>query len=371
MNTMEPNKKLILLVDDIPKNLQLLGSFLSEELNAELSFAASGKEALDVVNHAMPDLILLDIMMPGMDGYEVCRILQSDDSTSLIPVIFLTAKVETEDIVKGFQTGAVDYITKPFNRHELIARVNTHLKIKQLQDDLRAAIQTKDKFFSIIAHDLKGPIGSFLQFTQMLAAPGRMSEEGKERLIASMQETSRTTYTLLENLLYWSRAQTGRLQLEPKEIHVQTLIRENFELLGSQAETKKIRLINKCGKKTKVYADENTLRTVLRNLLSNAIKFTASKGKVTVADATAEGKNGDNRVTLSVSDTGVGIPEDKINTLFRIDKSYSTPGTADEQGTGLGLIVCKEFVEKNQGTLSVESRDGEGTTFRVTLPAST
>jgi len=371
MNAMETKKYLILLVDDIPKNLQLLGSFLSEELNAELSFATSGKEALDVVNHAMPDLILLDIMMPGMDGYEVCRILQSDDSTSLIPVIFLTAKVETEDIVKGFQTGAVDYITKPFNKHELIARVKTHLKIKQLQDDLRAAIQTKDKFFSIIAHDLKGPIGSFLQFTQMLATPARMSDEGKERLIASMQETSKTTYNLLENLLYWSRAQTGRLQLEPQEISVHKLVQENFELLRSQSETKKIKLINKCGKKTKVIADENTLRTVLRNLLSNAIKYTASKGKVTVSDTTTEGKNGESRVTLSVTDTGIGIPEKKINTLFRIDESYSTPGTADEQGTGLGLIVCKEFVEKNRGILSAESREGEGTTFRVTLPTST
>ncbi|OQY55850.1 MAG: hypothetical protein DRR08_20280 [Candidatus Parabeggiatoa sp. nov. 2] len=171
-------------------------------------------------------------------------------------------------------------------------------------------------------------------------------------------------YNLLRNLLEWSRSQTGRIQVTPATLYLKSIVDRNVALLESNAKAKNINLFSSVGTLS-VFADENMLDTVIRNLLSNAIKFTPANGKVEISS-----QEQDNVVEISISDTGVGIKADDIDKLFRIDVSYSTRGTAEEEGTGLGLLLCKEFIENNDGTIGAESEEGKGSRFYIRLPAS-
>lgn len=378
MNELNKKNPLILIVDDIPKNLQVLSSILNSE-NYQISFASNGKQALSVVETTLPDLILLDIMMPEMDGFEVCERLMSDPRTKHIPIIFLTGKVETEDIVKGFSLGAVDYVTKPFNAVELLSRVRNHLELKlskdaivsyskqleKYQEELKQVIASKDKFFSIIAHDLRGPFSGFIGLSELLVDEYEALEKEEISQIAdSMNKAAKRLFEFLENLLEWSRSQMGRMEYNPIRIDLKSLFERNVALISDTAEKKEITLISEAEQGMAVKADNYMLNTIMRNLLSNAVKFTKPGGNVTVAAF-----NGDSEfVTIKVIDNGVGMNEDIKQKLFNIETKYSTPGTANESGTGLGMILCKELVDKNGGNISVESEKNVGTTFTVTLP---
>lgn len=212
----------VLLVDDLAENLQVLGNILDEN-DIEFSYATSGKEALDAVAFKKPDLILLDINMPEMNGFEVCKKLKKDPETMDIPIIFLTAKADSEDIVEGLSIGAVDYVTKPFNTKELLSRVFTHLElfnsrkmIRKQNEELREMIDTKNKFFSIIAHDLRGPFNTLLGFSDLaLKEFDHMDPEEIRDMIKHIHSSSVRGFELLNNLLEWSRSQTGRIKCEP------------------------------------------------------------------------------------------------------------------------------------------------------------
>ncbi len=368
---------LILIVDDIPKNLQLLSSILSAE-GYQIAFASNGNQAISVADTTKPDLILLDIMMPELDGYEVCTILKSNPNTAHIPIIFLTGRVETDDVVRGFQVGAVDYIAKPFNTVELLIRVKTHLDLKLSKDELvkknhqltaykselEQLVATKDKFFSIIAHDLRGPFSGFLGLSEVLANEYDLLEkEDIVQISDSMNKAAKRLFAFLENLLEWSSTQTGRLELHPSNIDFSIIANKTIALLSTTANEKKISLKSNIDNNTYVFADSNIAHTVLRNLVSNAIKFTREGGSITLNSS-----SNDNFVTISVSDTGVGMEEETIAKLFKVDKKYTSHGTNNETGTGLGLILCKELVEKSGGNISVRSILNEGSTFEFTLP---
>ncbi len=362
----ETNKKCkILIVDDTPKNIQVVASILREE-EYQMAFACNGKEALDQTKSANFDLILLDIMMPKMDGYEVCERLKADPATQEIPVIFLTAKTETASIVKGFEFGAVDYVTKPFRKEELLARVRTHLYIRKLQLDLQEVNAAKDKFFSIIAHDLRGPLGALHNVTQLIIE--NIKNFSRDTLIETFimqRDAAKNLLALLENLLTWSRIQRGMIEYHPQQTDVERIVHRNLALLTPHAEQKQITLHNSIQPKLIVYADVNMVDTVVRNLLSNALKFTDTGGNITISATPHE-----QYVDVSVSDTGVGISAKGLSKLFRIDEPYQRQGTADEEGTGLGLVLCQELVEKNGGTIRVESETGQGTTFTFSLQSS-
>ncbi len=372
----------VLIVDDIPENLQILSNILFEK-GIEISFATNGKQALETVEYNPPDLILLDISMPEMDGYEVCERLKKDPKTKEIPVIFLTARTQTDDIIKGFNIGAVDYVTKPFNASELVSRVFTHLDLKRSKDiianqnsELQELNATKDKFFSIVAHDLKNPFNTLIGFSELLIKHyKKMDTEKVKRFHNLMHKASKHGYTLLENLLQWARSQTGRLKWQPGFFGLKTVAQSTIDLLSSNAQNKEVTLTSDIDPKYNVFADQNMVTTILRNLVSNAIKFTNRGGTVTViAEDYEPDQDNNNReipyVKITVSDTGIGIPESDINKLFRIDVHHSTQGTEEEQGTGLGLILCKEFVEKHTGKIWVTSKVNEGTDFIFTLPLS-
>jgi len=367
----------VLIVDDIAENIQVLGNILDEH-DIEFSYASGGKEALEAIAFNKPDLLLLDINMPEMNGFEVCEKLKKEPETKKIPVIFLTARTDREDIVKGLTIGAVDYVTKPFNPQELISRVKTHLelsnsrkmidaqneRLRKAYTDMKETNKTKDKFFSIIAHDLKEPFNTLLGFSELLLKEydNRAPEENKE-MIQHIYNSSIHGFDLLNNLLEWSRSQTGRIEYKPCDFSLTDLVRQNIVSISSAANKKNIDVQNEIKEHIMAFGDQRMINTVVRNLIVNALKFTGSGGEIVLSQ-----KEENEFIIVTVTDTGVGISEKNLSKLFNLTESFSTPGTEKEHGTGLGLILCKEFVEKNGGKIWVESEYGRGSKFSFSIP---
>ncbi len=564
----------ILVVDDTPANLGVLLDQLEAE-NFKVLIAMNGESALETISHMQPDLILLDVMMPGIDGFETCRRLKADETTQDIPVIFMTALTDVMDEVQGLKLGAVDYISKPIRIETVSARLHTHLTLRNLQkrlefqntqlqqeivertraeealqqrnhellllnqvsqmfsssldlepvldtaldaiqrllnvyslsfwliepethelvcmqasgpgsDDLagqhlkpgqgitgwvawhntlafvpdlwederhvrrvdthtgvsirsmlslplqvkgkvigvlnladlrvghfsqedvimlepiaaaaaiaienarlymmaqqeiaerkkaEAALReahgelqelnaSKDKFFSIISHDLRSPFSILLGFTQLLEENlEQYSYEENRSKVAHIRASAERLYALLENLLTWSRIQRGAMEHQPETIDLAEIAEDNVALFAPKAEHKQITLRSAIPENTLAYADYSMVDTVLRNLISNALKFTPAEGRIDVSASVRAPY-----IEVAVSDIGRGIPFEDISKLFRIDVQYTNPGTAGEKGTGLGLILCQELVERNGGKIWVESEIGKGTTFTFTLP---
>lgn len=527
----------ILIVDDNLINLDVMFNCL-EGYGFDTLVAEDGEGALLQAKFAQPDIILLDVTMPGIDGFETCRRLKADEKTRDIPVIFMTALDSTAHKVKGFEVGAVDYVTKPIQQDEVLARVTNHLRLKDLTQNLltelkerehieaqlrsyqseieqsyhreqdrrrlsetlrevaiivsstldqdevlelilgqldkvivydrasvtmlfedqltlvgvkdkwgmytdtftipvdryplnaetlkkngpvliadvqndarwqestttsntrsfinapliaggepigllgvarndeisyttddaetvfafatqvamalrnaqfaeqnRQALNDKDKFFSIVAHDLRGPFMPFIETTRIMAEMSdSLQPQDIQELASSLHNSAKNVYQLLENLLEWARIQMGRMPYRPQRFTLNELVARNIDLLIESATNKGITLHNHLSASVELYADEFMVNTVLRNLISNALKFTPTGGSVTisVADdgATAQ------FVTVAVTDTGVGIQPEDIDKLFKIGERYSTMGTAEEKGTGLGLILCREMIER-------------------------
>jgi two-component system sensor histidine kinase/response regulator len=303
-------------------------------------------------------------MMPEMDGFEVCKQIRSDPTTKDVPIIFLTAKTDTGSIVKGFEVGAMDYVTKPFNGAELLARVKTHLALKRAKEELQEANAAKDKFFSIIAHDLRSPFSHLISLPELIEENiDRYSKDQIKRFLSGLRISAKNIFALLENLLAWSRLQRGVMEYSPKEIFLEEIAMNNVYLFQSGAEQKQITLRTLVQENTIVYADHKMVETIIRNLLSNALKFTDTGGTIDISAIP-----NDNFVEIAISDTGTGMSEKVISKLFRLDIKYSKSGTAGEKGTGLGLLLCKDLVEKNRGRIWVESEVGKGSTFKFTLP---
>jgi signal transduction histidine kinase len=222
----------------------------------------------------------------------------------------------------------------------------------------------KDKFFSIIAHDLKNPIGSFLNLSEvMFRTFDDFSREEMKEFIEALYESSQNLFKLLDNLLTWSRAQTGKIDFNPENFNLYAIVDSNLSLFKLNAENKKIKLTNNLNPGTYVFADINMINTVIRNLVSNSLKFTNEGGEIK-----AHSKIHGDMLEISVTDTGIGMSEKIKNKLFRIDTHHTSVGTSNEKGTGLGLILCKEFVNRNGGDIRVESEVGKGSTFSFTVP---
>lgn len=256
---------------------------------------------------------------------------------------------------------------------ENLQKANQQITEKNTQ--LAQLNATKDKFFSIIAHDLKNPLNSLMLSTEILLqnAPN-MDLEHRKRFHQHIFNSAKQGYNLLQNLLQWSRAQTGRIEWQPRALDIHLLVDEAITVLHHTASDKKIRLINAVPPEPEilVYADEDMAKTIIRNLASNAIKFTEKGGYVKVTTQIRNSsENTQPMVVVTVEDNGVGIEPDDTEKLFRIDKHHSTKGTKDESGTGLGLILCREFTERNGGKIWVESTPGKGSRFRFTLPLHT
>lgn len=247
---------------------------------------------------------------------------------------------------------------------QVIERKRNAEAIKKFSEELKELNTTKDKFFSIIAHDLKNPFITILGFSDILLSDyNELQDDERKYYIAEMDKSAKLSHNLLQNLLQWSRAQTGRIEFNPKKINLSEIIEENFQLVNKAAIEKELQLKRGLKDDINVYADEEMLKTILRNLLTNAIKFSKPNNEINVKAASI-----DDKIEVSVSDHGVGMTEEMLKNLFKLDTTNSKPGTSGETGTGLGLILCKEFVEKHGGEIRVESKIGEGTAFSFTLP---
>jgi signal transduction histidine kinase len=249
---------------------------------------------------------------------------------------------------------------RQLKRQKIILEKSVELKTSEL----RELNVSKDKFFSIIAHDLKNPFSSIIGISEILKEEIRSGDTATMEKYAGMLNTSAVqTYRLLENLLEWANSQRGKISFTPEQINLSQLFNEEFNALNEMATAKNIELKSFIADNMTILADKNMLKTILRNLISNAIKFTNKNGKVEV-NAIVDDRN----LEISVSDNGTGMTKETMAKLFRLDANLSTRGTANEKGTGLGLFLCKEFVEKHGGKISVESESGKGSIFRFTIP---
>lgn len=510
----------ILLVEDNDLQLKLINEYF-KGIEAKVICTKNAFEAWQAANKEIPDIILLDIMMPGMSGIDLCKKFKESRKFSDIPVIFLTALGNKRDIITGLQAGAADYIAKPFDQQELLARVMVHYELKKSKDiilaqnntlklelekrriaeenfrlffqavssspamvmitdkdgiieyvnpafteisgyrldeaqgktsnllksdyhdenffksmwdtitnglewtgeicnkkkngdifweyasiaplknddgsfshivsvmvditqnkqsiekihqfnsELQELNATKDKFFSIIAHDLRNPLSILITSTEILANPEyQLNEAETHDFSVEIHKSSKRLYYLLENLLTWARSQTGRIEYSPSYYLVKELIESSISLLAPNATAKNISITADIPDDAVVYCDDNMILAVIRNLISNAIKFTPLNGSIEVKidKIITSTKNWNKFLQVSVIDSGIGIPEEELNNMFKIETCNSTLGTQKEKGTGLGLIICKEFIDKHHGDIWVESSTKQGTTFSFTVP---
>ena len=366
-----PSEYKILIVDDVMSNVLLLKVLLTNEKFA-IATASNGRQALEQVEKENPDLVLLDVMMPDMSGFEVAQHLKSNPNTADIPIIFLTALNSTADIVKGFQVGANDFISKPFNKEELTIRVTHQISLvaaKRLilskTEELQRTIAGRDKLYSVIAHDLRSPMGSIKMVLNMLILNLPSEKIGAEmyELLTMANQTTEDVFSLLDNLLKWTKSQIGKLNVVYQDVDLVEVTDGVIEIFSMVASLKKIRIREMKPEKMMVNADIDMLKTVVRNLLSNAIKFSKENSEVLVKMEEVDGM-----AVVSVQDYGCGISEEGQKKLLHTDTHFSTFGTNNEEGSGLGLLLCKDFVVKNGGKLWFTSKEGEGSIFSFSIP---
>ncbi len=372
---MDATKPLLLIVDDNAENLRLLGTLLRQDYRIKV--ARTGDQAVEMACKEPPSLVLMDVNMPGMDGFEACRRIRADEGGSRVPVIFLTGKRrDQEDIEEGFAAGGVDYVTKPFHISELISRVRTHVELseqrRRLLDAKEFAERTaelKTKFVSLLAHDLRSPLGNLQMMVEMLSELSGVDLKGtpvdeQTQLLGMIDRVTRRLFALSEDILNMSRVELGTLVPRIEAVAAAPLVKEQFESLAMQAERKKVILENQVPEGLEVMADPLLLAEVLHNLLSNALKF-SHEGQRVVVLAEGEGSLGP---VLVVMDEGIGMPGQVLKGLFDQGTSVSRPGTMDEVGTGFGLPFCFEIMEAHGGRIWATSEEGKGSRFFVELP---
>jgi len=378
-------KGLILIVDDLPENVLVVEKTLQKE-GYQTEIATSGNEAIERIANIKPDLILLDVLMPNMNGFKVCEIIKSNPENKTIPIIFLTALHEPHYIVEGLKVGGVDFISKPFNLTELLARVQTHIKLKKALEDNDAYISklkktndelqktkiilselnnSKDKFFSIVAHDLRNPFQGFSKLTDYIMNHyDSLDREELKEMISDMNISALKLNKLLENLLAWAKIQLGKFSIKLTEHNLKQLVDINIILFQDSAKAKNIELINSIPEDFVIYTDLQMINVIIRNLLSNALKFTDLFGQVKFR---AKQING--HILLTIEDNGIGIASDELSLLFAIDSQLIKTGTAGEFGTGLGLILVKELLDRLGCNIVVKSHLDKGSSFTIKIPS--
>ncbi len=381
----------VLIVDDKSENLFALHKLLAV-VPVEIYQARTGFEALQLSLTQDFCAAIVDIQMPEMDGYELVELLRINQATAMLPVIFVSAIYSDEyHHRKGYEAGAVDFLTKPFTPEILLSKVKVFVDLyqqrKALQKEieqrqraeaaLEAANRTltrlnadKNKFFSIISHDLRSPFQAVMGNAQLMVDTiDELEPDDIRDMSQAIYRGARTVFSLLNSLLTWARLQQeDGIQYSPEPIALKELAEETLVVLEQMAVQKEVELNNTCASDCWVQADRLMLETIIRNLVSNAIKFTPRGGRVTLSGGDTNDKNdASGFTTISVHDTGIGMSQDDITTLFRLD-AHSTLGTEEETGSGLGLTICKELVERHGGQIWVKSEPGQGTTVQFTIP---
>lgn len=368
---MQTRKPKIFIVDDIMKNLQVIGGILMEE-SFDIAMATNGMQALNMVKNLMPDLILLDVMMPDMNGYEVCEKLKSDPEVAHIPVIFLTAKSDTEDIIQGFKIGGVDYITKPFKKEELLVRIKTHIDLKFATDTIKKQNQQltklneeKNEFLGIAAHDLKNPLSAIMGLSElMLRDDMEFGIDEMKEFTGDINTSAVQMFRLVTDLLDVNAIEQGKINLVMEDFPLSRVVEDCYTSYIKRAEDKSIKLIYNCEvSEVNCHADSSKVSQVVDNLLSNAIKFSPRDKNIYISVQ----DQGDFLIA-EVKDEGPGISEEDQKKMFTKFQKLSARPTGNENSTGLGLSIVKRLVEEMNGKIEVVSELGKGAAFRLFMP---
>ncbi len=357
----------LLVVDDAVTNIDILLETLGQDYT--MIVATNGADALNSVKEAQPDLILLDVMMPDIDGFEVCRRLKNDPTTSDIPIIFITALNESRNKIKGFSVGCVDYVTKPFQPDEIRARVDTHLELcrakrelQQSYDKLRETETQRDGLVQMIVHDMRSPVFAILGNLEM--AEMEPLPKGATACIDSALSATGMLMEMISTLLDVSKMEAGKMTLDFSVVDISDLAGETIRMLEPLRGQRRLTLTSP--EKMEIFAaDTNLIRRVLQNLISNALKFTdKDKGIITVFIEIAT----KDKMRVSIVDNGNGIPLEYREKVF--DKFCQVAANKQNRGysTGLGLTFCKLAVEAHGGKIGLESEMGKGSTFWFELP---
>ncbi|NDV62187.1 hybrid sensor histidine kinase/response regulator [Puniceicoccales bacterium CK1056] len=361
----------ILIVDDSAMARRQIQFFLKRD-GFEVYEAKSGEEALWLINEVDPELILMDVTMDGMDGMETCRRIKEDTANLNMPVIFLSAMGDREEIVRGFKSGAIDYIVKPFHPAESLTRIRTHLHVRKLAQlreknilELKHLNQTKDRILRVASHDLRNPVAAIAGLAEFLKEDTENMSESQQEIVDAIEEAGRSVVTLLNELLDLSAFDSGQVNLKKESLAVCDLIRNLVPLFRGEAERKNIKLEFTCEPGLpKISCDRQQIRRVADNLFSNALKFTPHGGTVSV-HVKATGQD----VVMEVKDTGPGIPTHESGSLFKEFGTTSNMPTGGEKSTGLGLSICHRIVTAHKGSINYVNLPEGGTCFSVTLPA--
>jgi signal transduction histidine kinase len=391
----------LLVIDDTLYNIELLLSFLSKK-GFKVLVAHDGKDGIRMAELTQPDLILLDVTMPEMDGFEVCQVLKTHEKTQDIPVIFMTARIEIVDKLKGFELGAADYITKPFQLKEVLARVTTHLKLRklhlQLQQEiinrkqaetsleaerdalaertaelskanaeLAHAARLKDEFLANMSHELRSPLNAILGISQTLRDEvyGPLTDK-QRKSIRTLEESGEHLLALINDILDLSKIEAEKLSLSLDTVSVNEVCQASLRMTKEGAFKKRIRVATTLDSAVDIIqADERRLKQILVNLLSNAVKFTPESGSIRL-EVTGDAEHG--VVDFSVQDTGYGIAKEEMKHLFEPFVQLGGTLNRAQEGTGLGLSLVYRLVEMHGGSVSVESLVGQGSCFTISLP---
>jgi signal transduction histidine kinase len=397
----------ILLVDDNENNLMSMEVVLEKE-GYSFSKATSGREALRILLREEDfSLILLDVKMPTMDGYETAELIYQRDKLKQIPIIFITAHdYEEAAVFKGYKAGAVDFIRKPFNpeilrskvaifaelhkknqllqkQEEKLQAINQDLvqlnmrleqrvrertmELENLNHELKALNISKDKFLSVISHDLRNPLTSLLVSSENLSRDAQKLRPEQIKIFSGIiHRTSNKILSQLNELVEWAKNQREKTNFKPERLHLWRCINESLDLLKENAIQKELRLENKVEDYHYIHADALMLRSVLQNLVTNAIKYTPHGGGIISVTATLV----DDMVEICIQDKGIGMSERTKEMLFGNIHYGSLLGTSEEKGTGLGLLLVRDFVTTHGGTIKVESELDKGTCFSFTMPTN-
>ncbi len=361
----------LLVVDDDRLNLRILAGILRGE-GYELTEADSAERALELYAANPPDLVLFDVMLPGINGFDACRLLKKTYGDACAPVIFITAKVQSDDVVEGLTAGGVDYLPKPFKPKEVIARIRTHLQNqllveqqKKLVAELSHANSAKNKFLGMAAHDLRNPLASIRGLSEFLrdGAVGELTPDQLD-LINTIHGASQSMLDMVNELLDVATIESGELRILPEVGELAAVIEKSVYLRSIDASKKQTTIEFTQGDLNPVASiDSAKMQQVVDNLISNAVKY-SPPGSVVRVELHADAKG----VGFSVKDQGPGIPENERHRLFKDFSRLSVRPTGGEKSTGLGLAICRKIVEAHHGTIIAQNLPTRGCEFRVTLP---